>query len=156
MMSKAERFVKASKTTNLFNAFISVSKEEEILSKAFESEARWKENRQLSALDGLLFAVKDNICVQGMPTTCGSKMLSSTLRVELIDFYPPYTATCVERLLNAGSILVGKSNMDEFGMGSFSRNSSFGCVSNPIDASKVSGGSSGGSAASVSANLVDL
>jgi aspartyl-tRNA(Asn)/glutamyl-tRNA(Gln) amidotransferase subunit A len=92
-------------------------------------------------LKGIQLAVKDNFCVSGVPTTACSKMLQGHVS--------PYTATVVERALLAGAEYVGKTNMDEFGMGSFSVNSSHGPVHNPRDPHRSAGGSSGGSAAAV-------
>lgn len=100
----------------------------------------------LEALDDLPFAVKDNIAVEGFPLTCGSKILE--------NFDSPYTATAVEKLLSAGAVPAGKTNMDEFGMGSSTDNSALERTSNPWDPRLVAGGSSGGSAAAVAAGLV--
>lgn len=99
-------------------------------------------------LAGLHVAVKDNICVTGAPTTAASRMLEG--------FVPPYTATVVERLESAGAVVVAKTNLDEFGMGSTNENSAFGPVLNPLDAGRVAGGSSGGSAAAVASGAVPL
>ena len=96
-------------------------------------------------LAGAPVAVKDIFCVEGVPTTAGSRILSGYL--------PPYTATAVERLLEAGASVLGKTNMDEFAMGSSNENSAYGDVRNPWDRTRVPGGSSGGSAAAVAGGL---
>lgn len=97
---------------------------------------------------GVPIAVKDVLCVAGMPCTCGSRILE--------NFIPPFTATAVERLLAAGVIILGKTNTDEFAMGSSTENSAYGVTHNPWDLERVPGGSSGGSAASVAARLAPI
>ena len=124
------------------NCFVTMNKDEGI-GKAIEMD---KANTSNSLLKGIPLAQKDLFCTEGLRTTCSSKILA--------DFVPPYTATAVEKLENAGSITVGKTNMDEFAMGSSNETSFFGNVHNPWKKGYVPGGSSGGSAAAVAAGIV--
>ncbi|MCT4620517.1 MAG: Asp-tRNA(Asn)/Glu-tRNA(Gln) amidotransferase subunit GatA [Marinisporobacter sp.] len=129
------------------NAFITLC-EERALKEAKEMDERIKRGEKLGALGGIPVALKDNICTRAVKTTCASKMLE--------DFIPPYDATIVKKLKDAGAIIIGKTNMDEFAMGSSTENSFFKSTKNPWDIKKVPGGSSGGSAAALSAGFVPL
>lgn len=126
------------------NAFISIDEEYALLA-AQKADQELKKG-QGKVLTGIPMALKDLFCTTTMTTTCASKMLA--------DFRAPYEATLVSKLLEHGSILVGKTNMDEFAMGSANENSYFGVVKNPWDKERVPGGSSGGSAAAIAAGLV--
>ena len=117
------------------HAFLHVDREG-ALRAAREWDGRYARGDALPPLAGLPVAVKDIICTTGMPTTCGSRILAG--------WVPPYDATVVSRLRDAGAVIVGKTNLDEFAMGSSTENSAFGPTHNPWDPERVPGGSSGG------------
>ncbi len=124
----------------VLNAFITVTGEQ-ALEAADLSDKRLRDNKAASPLDGIPVAVKDNICTRGIRTTGASTILR--------NYVPPYDATVVARLKRGGAVIVGKTNLDQFGMGSSTENSVFGATRNPHDPEFVPGGSSGGSAAAV-------
>jgi len=130
------------KDTDL-NCFITVT-EEAAISKAQEIDNEISKG-VIKPLSGLPIAQKDIFCTKGVKTSCGSKMLD--------NFISPYDATVIEKLNNAGTIMLGKTNMDEFAMGSSNETSFYGPVKNPWDKDYVPGGSSGGSASAVAARI---
>jgi len=136
-------FSQIDKVDNLIKAFLVINREE-ALKQAKEIDVKVKNGDELPPLAGVAVAIKDIIATQGTETTCGSKILKG--------FIPPYNATVINRLKEAGAIIIGKTNMDEFAMGSSTENSAFGPTHNPWDLERVPGGSSGGSAAAVAAN----
>jgi aspartyl-tRNA(Asn)/glutamyl-tRNA(Gln) amidotransferase subunit A len=125
-------------------AYLTVTRDEAVAA-ATASAARYRAGAPLSPLDGAPIALKDVFCTRGVRTTCGSKILER--------FVPPYDATMVERLRAAGAVILGKTNMDEFAMGSSTEHSAFQVTRNPWDLARVPGGSSGGSAAAVAGGL---
>ena len=134
----------AAKERSRLNAFITMCPDR-AERKAADVDRRIRDGKA-GRLAGMVMAVKDLIAVRGLPVTCGSRFLES--------YVPSYDATAVERLEAEDAVIIGKTNMDEFGMGSSNENSAFGPVRNPKDESRVPGGSSGGSAAAVAANIV--
>ncbi len=127
------------------NSFVSVERQKAIERAELLDKLPADKKEKLPLL-GIPVAVKDNICTMGIKTTCGSRMLE--------NFTPPYDAAVVEMLNNAGAVIVGKTNMDEFAMGSSTETSFSGITRNPVDPERIPGGSSGGSAAAVSAGFV--
>jgi aspartyl-tRNA(Asn)/glutamyl-tRNA(Gln) amidotransferase subunit A len=141
--------VKAAERLNeTLNAFLEIDREGAVERAAEIEKSGAKQASGKQTLTGVPVAVKDNICVRGMQTSCGSRILG--------DYHPPYNATVIERLIDAGAVIVGKTNCDEFAMGSSNENSAFGPVKNPWDTTRVPGGSSGGSAAAVAAGIVPI
>ncbi len=126
------------------NAFLTLSPER-AYAQADRVDAAVARGEKLPPLAGVPIAIKDVISTSGIRTTCGSKILES--------YIPPYDATAVTLLENAGAVILGKTNCDEFAMGSSNENSAYGPVRNPVALDRVPGGSSGGSAAAVAAGL---
>ncbi len=133
----------AERLNPILNSFLSIERESALM-RANELDSV----ESTAPLHGVAVAVKDNICTQGSRTSCGSRILG--------NYSAHYDATAIGRLRNAGALIVGKTNMDEFAMGSSNETSAFGTVKNPWDTGRVPGGSSGGSAAAVASGVVDV
>src|SRR6516225_12249145 len=136
----ADYFKRIAARNGELNAYLTLS-EERAYKQADRVDALVAAGKSLPPMAGVPIAVKDVISTRGVRTTCGSKILS--------NYIPPYDATVVHRLEDAGAIILGKTNCDEFAMGSSNENSAFGAVRNPVAPDRVPGGSSGGSAAAV-------
>ncbi len=139
-----EYFARIAAHNPLLNVYLSLTKEQ-ALEQAGRVDAAAQRGEALPALAGIPVGVKDVLTMAGAPATAGSAILKG--------YVPPYDATTVTRLRNAGAVILGKINCDEFAMGSSNENSAYGPVRNPVDTDRVPGGSSGGSAAAVAANL---
>ena len=126
----------------VINAYVTVD-EAGALKRAEEVQKRIEAGELTHPLAGVPVAIKDNLCTKGIKTTCSSKILE--------NFIPVYTATAVEKLTEAGAVIIGKTNMDEFAMGSTTETSAYGVTRNPRNTDYVPGGSSGGSCAAVAA-----
>jgi aspartyl-tRNA(Asn)/glutamyl-tRNA(Gln) amidotransferase subunit A len=141
----AERYyARIAEHNPLLNVYLSLTKEQ-ALEQAASVDAIAAKGDPLSPLAGIPVGIKDVLVMQGAPSTAGSAILKG--------YHPPYDATAVTKLKAAGAVLLGKINCDEFAMGSSNENSAYGPVRNPVDTERVPGGSSGGSAAAVAANL---
>jgi aspartyl-tRNA(Asn)/glutamyl-tRNA(Gln) amidotransferase subunit A len=132
---------------SVLRAFLHVD-EASVLEQADTSDTRRRNGEPIGLLEGLPVVTKDNLCIRGQPTTCGSKILQ--------NFRPPYDAHVITRLRQAGAILLGKTNLDEFAMGSSTENSAFQVTRNPWNTERIPGGSSGGSVVAVASGMAPL
>ena len=139
-----ESLERINKVDENLHAFLRVDENNLALKKAKEIDAKIKSNQTVGRCYGMPISVKDNICIGGLKTTCASKVLE--------DFISPHTATVISKLHNEDAIIIGKTNLDEFGMGGSTEFSAYGPSKNPWNTDYVPGGSSGGSAVSVAAN----
>ena len=126
----------------MLNCYVTIEKEKALL-QAEEIQQKIDRGELTGPLAGVPTAIKDNLCLEGMTTTCSSKILK--------NFIPAYTAEAVKRMMDQGAVILGKTNMDEFAMGSTTETSAFGETKNPWNPAHVPGGSSGGSCAAVAA-----
>ncbi len=133
---------------SIVSAMVNVFDEAAVMEQADQVDSRIFGGERLSPLAGLPITIKDVLCLEGLPTTCSSKMLQ--------NFRPPYNATSIQRLIDAGMVMLGKTNMDEFAMGSSTENSAFFPSRNPWALDRTPGGSSGGAAVTVAAGMSPL
>jgi aspartyl-tRNA(Asn)/glutamyl-tRNA(Gln) amidotransferase subunit A len=143
----SEALAAAERTGRSLNAFITLTGEK-AMKQAEAVDRKIAAGEKTGALAGIPVALKDNICLTDYPTTCASHILDG--------FVPPYNATCARKLIEADAVIIGKTNMDEFAMGSSNENSYYGPVKNPVGEGLVPGGSSGGSAAAVASGIVPI
>ncbi len=139
-----EYLLKIESADENIGAYLTITKELAI-AQAKKVDEKIKSGKTIGILEGIPGAIKDNICIEGIRTTAASKILD--------NYNAPYDATVIKKLKEAGSVFLGKTNLDEFAMGSSTENSAYGVTKNPCDLRRVSGGSSGGSAAAVAADL---
>lgn len=147
LAEKVEKYLQNIEEKKFLNAFLEVFPEES-LQKAKELEAKIKAGESIGKLAGLVVAVKDNIAIKNKKLTCGSQILQNFLSL--------YDATVIKKLISEDAIIIGKTNLDEFAMGSSNENSAFGVVRNPYKNDRVPGGSSGGSAVAVATDMCDV
>lgn len=146
LLGKVESYLQKIEEQKHLNAFLEIFPEEAI-QKAKELEQKLIKGEPVGKLAGYVLAIKDNIAIKDKKLTCGSKILE--------NFVSLYDATAVKRLIDEDAIIIGKTNLDEFAMGSSNENSAFGIVKNPYDEERVPGGSSGGSAVAVASEMCD-